>query len=141
MQKFLEIAMDELGVHETPGVKATERIVEYAKHTDYKAISDEVPWCSSFMCWVVDTAGYISTHSAAARSWLQWGVAKIIPTAGCIAVLERKTKDNPNSAHVTIFVSFTDDPIYFWGIGGNQGDSVKRSKFPLRDVLGFRDAV
>lgn len=136
--RFHEIARRELGVHEIPGPEANARIVEYAKHTTYKATSDEVPWCSSFVNYVVDTAGLAGTHSAAARSWLKWGVSLSNPILGCIVVLDRHDIDNPNAAHVTI----CDHPDISNGIirciGGNQRDAVKVSRYATGKVLGYR---
>ena len=56
--KYLELAMKELGVHEsaTPN-KSTARIIEYGQHTTLKPTSDKVPWCSDFANFIVDTAG------------------------------------------------------------------------------------
>ena len=137
-RKIHEIATAELGVHETPGPAATARIVEYASHTTMKATSDEVPWCSSFANWVTDTAGYPGNHSAAARSWLNWGLPIDAPILGCIVVMDRHDAANPTAAHVTI----CDHPDISNGmircIGGNQGDAVKVSRFPTAKVLGYR---
>ena len=140
-QRYLELAMDELGVHETSGSAATERIVEYAEHTTLKATSDEVAWCSSFANYIVDTAGDKGTHSAAARSWLDWGVVLSEPHCGCIVIIDRHDASNPNAAHVTFFVAedFTTGNLQC--IGGNQGDRVKMSVFPKSKVLGYRDVA
>lgn len=136
---YLDIAKQELGVHETPGTAATERIIEYDKHTTLKATSDEVAWCSAFANFVVDSAGDPGTHSAAARSWLDWGVPLPNPTPGCIVVLDRHDDSNPTAAHVTFFAGECHDPAFFQGLGGNQSDSVKISNFPYAKVLGFRE--
>jgi uncharacterized protein (TIGR02594 family) len=138
-QRYLDIAKREMGVHETAGSIATARIVDYAKHTTLKATSDEIPWCSSFANFVVDTAGDRGTGSAAARSWLDWGVPIPNPVPGCIAVLDRRDRNNPHAAHVTFFAGDSDDPAYFLGLGGNQHDSVSISKQAYSKVLGFRD--
>ena len=137
-RKLHEVAAIELGVKETPGSVATARIVEYAKHTIMAATGDEIPWCSSFANFVTDTAGFPGTHSAAARSWLKWGVPLDVPVLGCIVVMDRHDATNPEAAHVTI----CDHPDISNGIirciGGNQGDSVKVSRFPTSKVLGYR---
>ena len=137
-QRYLELAMDELGVHETGGSAATDRIVGYAKHTTLKATSDEIAWCSSFANYIVDTAGDLGTHSAAAKSWLNWGVVLSDPVAGCIVVIDRHDTSNPNAAHVTFFVC-EDAEGHIQCVGGNQGDRVKMSVFPKSKVLGYRD--
>ena len=130
--KLHSVASKELGVHETAGSEATARIIEYDKHTTMKATSDEVPWCSAFVNFVVDTSGFVGTLSAAAASWRNWGVPLEIPIKGCIVILPRNDPSNPNAAHVT----FCDHPDISNGIirclGGNQSDAVKVSRFPVK---------
>ena len=136
-----DVAIKELGVHEIAGAEANKRIVEYASHTSLKATSDEIAWCSSFTNFCVDKAGLIGTKSAAARSWLDWGVRADKPILGCIVVFERKDANNPNSAHVAI----CDHPDISNGIirhiGGNQSDAVTVSRSPVAKVLGYRVPV
>ena len=130
-QKLHDIAMVELGVHETPGPEATARILEYTKHTTLDAQSDETAWCASFMNYVTDTAGFPGTHSAAAASFLTWGVPIDAPILGCLVVWPH---------HVTL----CDSPDISNGIvrclGGNQSDSVKVSRFPVGDAV-YRSPV
>lgn len=136
--KIHTIAKAELGVHETPGPLATPRVIEYAQHTTLHATSDEVPWCSSFANFCVDSAGFKGTHSAAARSWLGWGVAINKPVLGCIVIFDRHDDSNPNAAHVAV----CDHPDISNGIirviGGNQSDKVSVARFPVSKVLGYR---
>lgn len=140
MQKYFDIALQELGVHETPGAAATARIIEYDKCTSLKACSDEVPWCSAFANWVVSKAGDRGTNSAAARSWLDWGKSIPVPKQGSIVVVDRKDPSNPNAAHVTFFVKDNGDGATFTGLGGNQGDAVKYSTYRYDKVLGYRES-
>lgn len=139
--KIHEIAKAELGVCETPGLEATARIVEYADCTTLSANSDEVPWCSSFANWCVKQAELKGTNSAAARSWLDWGVVLNKPIVGCIVVFERKTVDNPNSAHVAICDHADISNGIIRVIGGNQGNSVSIARYPIAKVLGYRSLV
>lgn len=132
------IAKKELGIKEVDGSGSNSRIIMYNAHTSLKATDDSVPWCSSFTNFVVDTAGYKGTNSAAARSWLDWGKVIDKPILGCIVVFKR---GKPPSGHV----AFCDHPDISNGIirvlGGNQGDSVKVARFPVSDVLGYRSPV
>lgn len=140
-KKIHDVAIAELGVHETPGKDATPRIVLYAAHTTLKATSDEVAWCSSFANFSTDIACFPGTHSAAARSWLDWGVKLDAPILGCIVVFERKDAANPNAAHVAI----CDHPDISNGIirvvGGNQGNAVSIARYPVAKVLGYRSPI
>ncbi|CAB4173770.1 TIGR02594, TIGR02594 family protein [uncultured Caudovirales phage] len=132
---WLEIALREMGVKEVPGAESNPRITQYASATTLAASSDEVPWCSSFACWCLEQAGIKSTRSAAARSWLDWGQVLEQPREGAIVVFRRGT---PPSGHVSFYVGPDADPAYCRCVGGNQGDMVKASRYPIADILGIR---
>lgn len=138
--KLHEVAVGELGVHETLGPEATARIMEYEKHTDrgYTG-SDEEAWCAKFANFVTDTAGFKGTNHANARSFLNWGVELEEPILGCVVVLKRG--DSETQGHVC----FCDHPDISNGIirciGGNQGDSVSIARFPVDKVLGYRSPL
>jgi uncharacterized protein (TIGR02594 family) len=140
-QKLHEVAVTELGVHETPGTAATARIVEYDSHTTMKATSDEVPWCSSAANFVTDTAGFPGTHSAAALSWLGWGQVLTYPILGCIVVMDRHDAMNPQAAHVTFCDSEDISNGIIRCIGGNQHDSFSVARFHVEKVLGYRSPI
>jgi uncharacterized protein (TIGR02594 family) len=131
---WLEIARKEMGVHEKPGPEAERRIVEYHATTSLKATSDEVSWCSSFVNWAITQAGLVGTNSAAARSWLRWGVhCEVKP--GAIAVFPRGA--NPKSGHVG-FVVAQHPGGYVDILGGNQSNCVRVMTFKLASALDFR---
>lgn len=129
-----------IGTKEIRGTVANPDIVKFASYTSLKATSDETPWCSSFVNYIVANCGDKGTGSAAARSWLDWGKVLDEPEAGCVVVLDRKDANNPNAAHVTFFVC-EDGPDHIQCIGGNQGDMVKQSRYPKKEVLGYREAA
>jgi uncharacterized protein (TIGR02594 family) len=131
---WLAIASRELGVREYPGAAANPRIRHYHEATSLKATSDEVPWCSAFANWCMDEAGLSGTGSAAARSWLRWGVGLAEPRPGAIAVLRRGT--NPAQGHVAFFLSRRG--AFLELLGGNQGNQVRVSSYPGRLLLGYR---
>lgn len=140
-KKIHNVAFGELGVHEVSGSAANPRIVLYAAHTTLKATSDEVPWCSSLANFCTDTAGFPGTRSAAARSWLNWGVVLDKPILGCVVIFERKDTSNPHAAHVAI----CDHPDISNGIirviGGNQSDAVTVSRNSVSKVIGYRSPL
>lgn len=143
MEKWMEIAAGELGVHEIRGGE-NKRIIEYHSTTGLAAKEDEIPWCSSFVNWVMRKAGIEGTGSAAARSWLNWGVALEEPKEGCVTVIRQKTagqnKETGSASgyHVAFFAGIADNRIKL--LGGNQSDSVKLSTFGLGSyqVVGYR---
>lgn len=134
-KKLHDLARAELGVKEIPGEGNNPRIIEYAKHTTLKASADAVPWCAAFANFITDSAGFPGTGLANARSFLKWGVKLDKPVLGCVVVFKRGKAPKGH-------VAFCDHEDISNGIirciGGNQGDAVKVSRFPVADVLGYR---
>ncbi|AHG92120.1 hypothetical protein J421_4653 (plasmid) [Gemmatirosa kalamazoonensis] len=134
---WLHIAARELGQHEIAGTgpgQDNPRILEYGKTVELTITHDEVPWCSSFVNWVMREAGYQRTKSAAAVSWLRYGrVALTEEQRGAIVVLCRKNAapdpatGSPTGNHVAFLLKAT--PEYVECLGGNQSDQVKVSRF------------
>jgi uncharacterized protein (TIGR02594 family) len=142
---WMSIAEGELGIHENslPG-ENNRRILEYHQTTTLAATTDEVPWCSSFVNWVMKNAGRRATGSALASSWLTWGGGLNSPKKGAVTVIRQKKKGQDAATgsatgnHVAFYVSST--ATYVRLLGGNQSDSVKYSNFSLSayDVKGYR---
>jgi uncharacterized protein (TIGR02594 family) len=122
------------GVSEVPGSRHHPEIIRYHQRTSLRASADEVPWCSSFACDCMELAGFRSTRSAAARSWLEWGQQLKAPVPGCVVVFKRGS--NPASGHVGFFVKEADGMVHV--LGGNQGNAVSVSAYRRFDVLGYR---
>jgi len=133
--EWLRIARLEIGVKEVPGAGNNPRIIEYHAATSLKSTDDRTPWCSAFVNWCMKQAGIKGTGSAAARSWLNWGVPIATPRAGCIVVFKRGA---PPSGHV----AFCDHEDISNGIirvvNGNMSDSVTISRLSVNGVLGYR---
>lgn len=128
---WLRIAETELNQSEIVGSKHNPRIVEYHSATTLKAKDDETAWCASFVCWVLEKAGYKSTDSAWARDYLNYG-QKCDPQYGCVVVFSRGS----SSGHVGFYVKSEGDYIHV--LGGNQSNQVNVSKYPKSRVLGYR---
>jgi len=125
-------------VHELPGKDANARILEYFKATNLGmnplAYSDETPWCSAFANFVMQEAGYPTTKSASARSWLKWG-QQSKPVYGAVTVFWR-TNPSSISGHVAFYVG--EEGSNIWVLGGNQNNSVSFAKYPRMRLLGYR---
>lgn len=132
---WLTVAKSEIGVQETPGTRSTPRVIEYHAATDLKATSDEVPWCSAFVCWCLEQCGIRSTRSAAARSYLRYGLRLKRPVLGAIAVMRRGK--NPAQGHVGIYAGPSWVPGFFRCVGGNQGNAVSVARKSLGDVIAW----
>jgi uncharacterized protein (TIGR02594 family) len=132
----MEIAGAELGIREDARAgHHTQRILEYHQATTLKATTDEVPWCSSFVNWVLNQAGIKGTNSAAAKSWLTWGRELKEPQVGAITITKRAGADAANGSssgyHVAFFHSLGGG-TKFSLLGGNQGDAVRIREYDLK---------
>ncbi len=131
---WMAIAVSELGVAEVPGPGDNPRIQEYLRSTDLDrqlASNDETPWCSGFVNWCIEKAGYAGTNSARARSWLHWGKPLTTPRRGCITVFTRD-----GGGHVAFYVGET--TTHYVVLGGNQGNRVCVANYEKARLLGFR---
>jgi uncharacterized protein (TIGR02594 family) len=131
-------AASQLGVREVIGKKDNPQIVEYQRYSTIKNLfgwADSVPWCATFVCWVLEKVGMTSTNSASARSFENWGVSvRFDPLPGDIVVFWRDSLKS-GKGHVTIFLAKVGDMLYC--LGGNQSDSVNISTYgtsKLRDI-------
>ncbi len=131
---WMAVALAEIGIAETPGEANNPRIIEYHSATSLKSTADFVPWCSAFMCWVMECAEIPSTRSAAARSWAGWGVRIEKPRFGCVVVMERGTYSW--QGHVGFVLDADAANVYV--LGGNQGDRVSVRKFLRSTVISYR---
>lgn len=132
MPPWMAVALREVGERERAGSEENPRILQYHATTTLKATSDEVPWCSSFVNWVMARTQMERTNSAAAKSWADWGYALEKPIYGALVVLSRS-----GGNHVGFFVD--EDKKGNWILlGGNQGNAVNQSSYPKSRVLSVR---
>jgi uncharacterized protein (TIGR02594 family) len=131
----MAVAWAELGQSEVSGARANPRIVEYFKQVGHRAVTDdETAWCAAFVGACLERAGFASTRSLMARSYLDWGEPTSEPPAGGIAVLSRGA--NTSLGHVGFLVGMTDTAIYL--LGGNQSNAVSVARFDRSRLLCMR---
>lgn len=128
---WLTIAKKEIGVKEVAGEGNNARVLQYHAATKLKANADSVPWCSSFVSWCLQEAGYKSTRDAWARSYLQYGEKLSEPKYGCIVVFDRGN----GNGHVGFHLYEKDGLVFV--VGGNQRDAVNISSYSKENVLGY----
>lgn len=106
---------------------------------------DEIPWCSAFMNGIAWELRLPRSKSAAARSWLLIGTPININDAipeNDVVILKRGGTNEPGpevikaQGHVGFFAGIEDGRVLV--LGGNQGDEVNISGFPIERVLGVR---
>jgi uncharacterized protein (TIGR02594 family) len=128
---WMKIARGEIGQKEIAGSQHNPRIIQYHATTTLKATTDETAWCSSFVNWCLKQAGVVGTNSAAAASWVNWGVECPART-GAITVIYNAAAANSSLSvsgnHVGFLVEET--ATHYSLLGGNQSDQVKISNFP-----------
>jgi uncharacterized protein (TIGR02594 family) len=97
-----------------------------------------IPWCAAFANAILNRAGFETTKSLRARSFLTWGVKTKDPKEGDIVVLARG--NDGWSGHVGFFEGFEiiDGVKYVKVLGGNTEKSVEVGYYPVSKVLGYR---
>jgi uncharacterized protein (TIGR02594 family) len=129
--EWIPIAEAEVGTKEISGSEHNARIVEYHSTTG-GFTDDETPWCSSFVNWCMEEAGYSGTGSALALSWTSWGKDAGSPAYGAIAVIDW----GGGKGHVGFVVGKSGSNISL--LGGNQSDAVNTSSFSESLFVAWR---
>lgn len=136
--EWLKIAHAEIGQAESGGNggRSNPRILEYIKTTNAPSNTDQLPWCSCFVNWVMEKAGYKGTKSAAAVSWKSWSEGQTLPKPayGCLAIFKTE------KGHHVGFVIGRKKHKGENGVallGGNQSNQVKVSGYRERLAIAF----
>jgi Uncharacterized protein conserved in bacteria (DUF2272) len=149
---------------EQQGIKereAPERINDYWKSVgrpNLSGLDTEVPWSAAFVSWDIESAGvsrdlfcpdarhtiYVERMVERARRpgavFIPWHLKERAPQVGDLICASRENGDttlenlNRGPGHCDIVVEVRSREVH--AIGGNVGDSVTRSVFPL-DASGF----
>lgn len=129
---WIKTAMKEIGVKEILGKRNSERVLDYHEVSGGYS-EDSVPWCGSFVNWVM-VMNDIETVKipARAKSWLNFGVSSIMPVIGSIAV-----KSRSGGGHVC-FVVGKNEGGDLYCLGGNQNDEVNIKIYKKEVFIDFR---
>jgi hypothetical protein len=141
--------------------EAPERINDYWKSVgrpNLSGLDTEVPWSAAFVSWDIESAGvsrdlfcpdarhtiYVERMVERARRpgavFIPWHLKERAPQVGDLICASREAGDttlenlNRGPGHCDIVVEVRSREVH--AIGGNVGDSVTRSVFPL-DASGF----
>lgn len=95
---------------------------------------DEVPWCAAFVGSCLTRAGYPSSRSLLAKSYLTYGKALDGPALGALVVFNRGS--SPAAGHVGFVVGWDEGTVYV--LGGNQGNAVTVTPFARSRALAYR---
>lgn len=124
---WLEIARKDSGVVAIKGATHEDRVIEYHATTS-KDSADEVPWCSSFVNWVLKQSNMKGTNSPGSATWVanKWG-KDFEEAYGTIYVLWH---NDGTGGHVGFVIGRNVDQVKYVLFGGNQHNSVDYSSFP-----------
>jgi len=136
-----------IGVKEAPGLADNPIVMAMLRLDQTWPGHDEVPWCSAFVNWIAWLWRLPRSKSLSARSWL--GIGKPIDLGEAeigfdVVVFKRGGGNQPGpevldaQGHVAFFAGFNAQRDRVLAVGGNQGDAVTLSSFPVSDVLGVR---
>lgn len=131
------------GTREYPGAANNPKIMGMANRSKrwlgFNYTADAVPWCGLFIADCMEAAGLAPPSGfvgVRALAWASWGVdAGMVatrPPLGAVAVMGRK-----GGGHVTLVAGVYDNGDIL-GLGGNQGDMVKESRFARDRITAFR---
>lgn len=131
----LDVARRFIGLKEAPGVASSYLVMAMLRLDMTWPTDDSVPWCSAFVnfvCWIL---GLPRSKSLAARSWLAIGTP--IPSLDqAVPGFDVVVLSRDGGAHVGFYVGHDAASVQL--CGGNQGDKVDVSNFPVSRVLGIR---
>lgn len=133
---WLDKARLYVGLEETKGHFHHPKILTWWEKIKTPFRDDETPWCAAFVGGVLEECKIRSSRSAAARSYLKYGIPLDRPAVGAIVIFWRG-KRSGWSGHVG-FVVGVDEKGNLMVLGGNQGDQVSIRPFSRSRVLGYR---
>jgi uncharacterized protein (TIGR02594 family) len=132
---WLKAARELVGLSEIVGPKHDARILRMWEAIKAPFREDETPWCAGFVGAVLEWSDIRSTRSAAARSYLAWGIPLAGPVPGAVVIFSRP--GSSWSGHVS-FVEGRDLDGRIMCLGGNQGNKVSIAPFAAARVIGYR---
>jgi len=124
------------GLEEIVGEKHNPEILAFFAEIGFDWVhDDETAWCSASLNYFCKKLGYERSGRLDARSWLKMPVLVLKPELGDVVVLWR---ESPTSwkGHVGLFISKNATHVYI--LGGNQGNMIKITPYPIDRVLGYR---
>lgn len=113
----------------------TKQLDKYLKkYSGWNYSVKSTPWCAAFVNAILGEAGYKTTGSFMARSFLAYGKKVTNPKMGDIAVFSR---GKPPSGHVAFYMR-NYDANNIVVLGGNQNDEVCLKVYSKSRLLGYR---
>ncbi len=125
------------GEIEFTGHASTQFIEDCFKHTTYGPLHGMTPpCCAATLCRCLEECGYKSPKSAAASSYMTYGIPVKYITPGTILVFEF----NPGHYHVTLADHIVNDQLVSC-TGGNQSHELTTSIYDRKFIVAQRFPV
>ncbi len=132
------LAMEYYGLKEIRGEQNNHIILGWFQDIGYSWVQDdETAWCSCFINWLAFSLGLESSGKLDARSWLKVGEDVSIPKRGDIVIFWRESITSWKG-HVGLYIPSRYDEENVYSLGGNQGNMVNITPYPVERVLGYR---
>lgn len=143
-EHIFDLAQRFVGTKEIAGAVDNPAIMAMLKLDNAWPSNDEVPWCSGFANYICWLARAPRSKDLRARSWLSVGAGILLEDAeqGDIVVFKRGKGEQPGPeiidapGHVGFYAGFGFGLVEV--LGGNQGDQVKISRYPVDKLLSVR---
>lgn len=139
-----DLAQRFVGVKEVVGKISNPQVLAMLTLDKGWPVDDSVPWCSAFANYITWLLRLPRSKNLGARSWLQIGKPVAVQDARPgfdVVILKRGDAQVPDDeinapGHVGFFAGLEGDKVLV--LGGNQGDAVNISSFPVNRVIGVR---
>lgn len=133
--KALDLAIAEIGTMEWAN-GSNPKVVAYYRDAGHPEVKDDsVAWCAALVGAMLKRSGVKPSGKLTARSYLDWGapVAVINIQPGDIGIIPRGASWQ---GHVFFIEKVVGNMVH--AVGGNQNDSVSRTKYPVASLIGVR---
>ena len=130
--KYIKRAEQFIDMDERSNTKELNKY--FKKYSGWPYNVRTTPWCAAFTNAILGEAGYPTTGSFMARSFLKWGKKVTSPKMGDIVVFSR---GRPPSGHVAFYMR-NYDRNHIVVLGGNQNDEVCLKVYRKNRILGYR---
>lgn len=132
--RWLQIARSFIGTKEIPGKRHNTVIQSWLAKLGAWWRDDETPWCGVFVAHCMREANLpVPQNWMRAKAWADYGAnlrsTHVCP--GAILVFSRN-----GGGHVGFYVG--EDKIYFYVLGGNQGNAVNVAKIAKARCIAIR---
>lgn len=134
--RWMEVAINEIGVTEAPGSDSSADVMRYATEAGLAYSNDEIAWSGLFVAFVLRSTGLPITDTPLInRSWLEWGKQSEQPVFGALVVTHRGTIGSGNT-QVGFYVGEQGEDLLV--LGGNVNNAVAIGPVAKERLIQFR---